>query len=76
MVRFSLATFSSLFLLSACADFKQEPIEEMGVPEGPGLFTGESGEFNIPLPDSWTSHSKKSTSPKKKKRRRCKKKSK
>lgn len=51
----------SLLVLSSCAEFKPAPITPVDEMEGPGLFTGEAGEYQIPLPQSWFKKKKKET---------------
>jgi hypothetical protein len=39
-------------LLGSCESFKPQPVDESinGLKSGPGLFSGQSGEFKVPLP--------------------------
>lgn len=37
------------FLLSACASYEEYNVPDQDIPEGPGLFSGEEGQFEIDL---------------------------
>lgn len=52
-----LCAITALLTLVSCSDYEGQEVLPADRAEGPGLFSGETGEFEIPLGSTETSQS-------------------